>query len=129
MGGARIRDQPFELSELASGGMAARGRQAIVAAPFVVMFGIGPLLQFLDQALFQEALDRAVKGAGAQPDLAIGPFGDVLQDGVAVPVGFGQGHQDVKRVARKVKRFHTRAAGSELRYSEHWMRRHAFRIG
>jgi hypothetical protein len=75
---------------------AAEGRDAIVAAAFVVEFGEGALARFDEEALFEHALDGAIKGAGAEFERAFGAGGDVLDDGVPVTVLIGDGEQDVE---------------------------------
>jgi hypothetical protein len=47
--------------------------------------------RFDEQALFQHALYGAIKGAGAELELARSAGGDVLNDGVAVAVLIGDG--------------------------------------
>ena len=71
-------------------------RQQVIATPLVVFVGRGPAAALLDQPLFLHPLNGPVQRAGAEPDLAVGPGSDVLDDGVAVPLAIRESEQDVE---------------------------------
>src|SRR5580693_5807676 len=58
-GGASVRKQLFQMAGLFHRGTFAGLGEAVVAAAFVVVFGIGTLFEFFDEALFEEAFDGA----------------------------------------------------------------------
>lgn len=105
-GGAGVGEKFFEMASFFHGGAAAGFGEAVVAAAFVVVFGIGALFEFFDEVLFEEALDSTVEGAGAKADLAGGTFSDFLHDGIAVAVAIGEGDENVKGVTGKKERAH-----------------------
>ena len=76
-------------------------REAVVSAPLVIVVGIGPFVEFDNQALVEHPLDRSVQGPGAELHRAVGPRGDVLHDGVAMPILVGEGDQDLKDRGRQ----------------------------
>ena len=53
-------------------------------------------MDFLQQILFEHALNRAVERSRAQAYLPAGSGGDFLNDRVAMPVFIGESQQDVK---------------------------------
>src|SRR4029453_1780839 len=55
-----IGQQALQATGLRRGDSSSKARQAVVAPPFVVVFGIWTLSQFLDQALFEEPTDRRI---------------------------------------------------------------------
>ena len=109
-GGPGVGQQLFQLPGFVHGRAPSDFGETVVTAAFVVVGRVWPLLQFLDVAFFEESLDGAVKGAGAQAHFAAGALADLLHDGISVAVAIGQRHQDVKGVPRKSKRpqlYHT----------------------
>ena len=52
--------------------------------------------QFLDQAVNQHALNRAVQRARTKPGLAVGEALDVLHDAVAMRFAVGEREEDMK---------------------------------
>src|ERR1017187_2764420 len=55
-----------------------------------------PLIQFFDQLLFEQRLDRTVKRPRPQPQLAVGLSGHRAHDAVSVQVLAGQSQKNVK---------------------------------
>ena len=67
--------------------------EAVVAAALVFAgFSAG----FLNQPKFEQALDGAIKGTGAQSKFAAGALLHILHNGVAVGVTGGEGDQDLE---------------------------------
>jgi hypothetical protein len=76
---------------------------------------IRPLAQLLDESGLEETLDDRIQRAGTQANASAGAFGDVLEDGIPMPVSVRERDEDVKRVARqreKVLRLGTFTASS-----------------
>src|ERR1700691_116552 len=69
---------------------------AVIPAALVVQIRRGAIAGFHDQALFEHALDGAVKRSCADLELSVGAGGDILDDGIAMPVLFGHGKQNVE---------------------------------
>src|SRR5688572_21134563 len=65
-GGSRVGEQPGETLCLGLRHAATERRQAVVAPPLVVMGGVGPLFELLDEAGLEQALDHRVQRAGTQ---------------------------------------------------------------
>jgi hypothetical protein len=94
------------MASLFHGGTFTGFCEAIVAAAFVVVFGIGALFEFFDEALFEEALYGAVERARAEPNLAAGAFSDFLHDGITVAIAIREGNENVECVTGKKKGSH-----------------------
>src|SRR5271165_6065554 len=77
---------------------AAKAREAVVTSAGVVEFARGAVAGFFDQALFDQALERAVKGRRPEPDFAAGALENFLHDAVAVLVAGGKREEDVEPV-------------------------------
>ena len=98
--------------------------------PFVVVIGIGALAQFLDQLGGEQALDHRIESAGTEADAPARPLGDVLEDGVAVPIAIGERDEDIERVPRQRQEVVGLGAftadarhgpqSTRLRYSDQW---------
>src|SRR5262249_34173839 len=69
---------------------------AIVTAPLVVLADLRTRALFDQQTLLEHALDRAVERAGLDLYRTVGARGGVLDDGVPVAIGVGEGDQDVE---------------------------------
>jgi len=70
--------------------------KAVVAAAFVIL--LGTFGELLNEALFEEPLDRCIQAAWAEAQSASGALGDIFHNGVAVAIPVGQRNQDVERV-------------------------------
>ena len=79
----------------AGDGLAEFG-DAVIAPPLVVELRRRALVHLDDQVVVEHALNGSIERAGAEPDFAVRPRQDFLDDGVAVAVFVGQRHQDVK---------------------------------
>src|SRR5580692_1260475 len=105
-GGTGIRKELFEVASFFHGGTAADFGEAVVASAFVVVLGIGTFLKFFDEALFEEALDGAVKRAGTEANFTASPLADFLHYGIAVAVTISEGYENMKSVPGKKKGSH-----------------------
>jgi hypothetical protein len=86
-------ERAFRAAPCPRGDGPAERRELVVAAPVVAALrpcGVGDELQF------GQPRDRRVKRPGAEAHLAAGPFGDVEDQPVAVPVLVGEAEQDVE---------------------------------
>src|ERR1700722_18332355 len=83
--GARVGQQSFELTGLFERGLPAGGSQPIITPPFIVMLRVGTFFEFLNQTFFEQSFDSTIQRAGAQAHGAAGAFGDLLDDGIAMP--------------------------------------------
>jgi hypothetical protein len=79
---------------LLPGGFAPLTCQPVVPSALVV--GRRPACDFFNEPVFEHLLDRTVKGARAQLDLATATLGDVQHDSVSVEWLVGQCNQDVE---------------------------------
>src|ERR1051326_1021577 len=77
------------------------GCKAVVAAALVVFGRGGALAQFANETVGEQALDHAVKRAGAELHLAAGPQLDLFENGVSVEVITGEGQEDVEHGRRQ----------------------------
>ena len=100
-GRSRLSNQGVEARDLCGCDAAAEAGEAVVAPALVGARAIGTLRQLFDQALLEHPADGTVERAGAQPDLAVGPGGDVLHDGVAVTIAIRERDQDVEDARRE----------------------------
>src|SRR6185503_7862230 len=96
--------QPHEIGQplrLGPGDFAPERRNPVVAPPFIVLFGRGPVVELHHQTILEHALQRAIQRGGTNADAAIRPSGNGLNDGVAVRVVLGKRHQDVEHGRRQ----------------------------
>src|SRR5262245_3032397 len=100
MGTCRCQERG-EPSRLGLGNAAAEGRESVVSATLVVLFGRRALARLFDQPLLEHPLDRAVESPRAHPQAAGRALGHVLHHGVAVGVAGGEGDEDVEDGGRK----------------------------
>src|SRR5262249_46303678 len=81
----------------------AEGRDPVVAAALVVQVRVRPFLGLGDEPLFEHPVDGAVQGPGAEAHGVVGAGRDVLDEGIAVQLAVGEGHQDVEGRRRQGK--------------------------
>ena len=93
-----ISKQTFQTSRFRLRHFAPEASQAIVAAAFIIVGGVRPLVEFLDQFLLKQPPDGRVQAARAEAQLAVGPLEHVLHHGIAVPITIGKRHEDVKGI-------------------------------
>src|SRR5262249_8685004 len=96
-GGAGLGEHAGEARGFVDRGGASRTSDAVVAAPRVVLLGIGALIELFDETLAPQPVDGAVERPGTELELALGARRDVLHDGVAVAVAVGKGDEDMER--------------------------------
>ena len=80
---------------------AAAVGQAVVAAALVVERGIGARAALHDQPVLRQPPDDRVERARAELHLAVGAARHLLDDGVAVLLAVGQGHQHLEHRRRE----------------------------
>jgi hypothetical protein len=95
-GGARLTQQLREACGFRFRDATAERRDAVVAPPDIVTIRMTPIVDLLDEAIVEHALDRAIERARTHAQLAVRPRADVLHDRVAVPLAVGDAHEDVK---------------------------------
>src|SRR5439155_3302258 len=93
---ARLTNERREPADLLARHFLAARRDAVVAPPGIVLVGMGPVVELLDEAVMEHPLDGAVQRPGAEPQRAAGARGDVLHDGVAVALAVGERDEDMK---------------------------------
>jgi hypothetical protein len=59
-------------------------------------FSVSSLFNLLDEFFFEQALDGAIQGSGAQPHASAGLLLDLAHDAVTVQIFVGQGEQNLK---------------------------------
>src|SRR5687767_16036831 len=59
--GTRVEQQPLQAPGFRGGDGASKPREPIVAPPLVVVFGVGPLGELLDQSLFEEPANGCIE--------------------------------------------------------------------
>ena len=94
MRGRGALDSPFEAQRLGARHRAAEGRQLVVPPAFVVDLGVGPFVEFNDEAAFEQAGERAVERPRQQRFARA--FADVGEDGVAVPIVDSERDEDLE---------------------------------
>ena len=87
---AAIRPGRFISLRLGAEDVEPQRRHVVVPPPLIVEFRSGPLVDFDDQALRQEAVDGAVERARVDLDGPAGPLFHRAHDAVAVLIAFGQ---------------------------------------
>lgn len=97
-GSAGLRENHFEASRFFECGAAASFGDAVIAAALIIVIGIGPLAELLNEAGFEQAFDGAIELAWAELNFAGGALGDFLHDGVAVAFAFGKRDEDVEAI-------------------------------
>src|SRR5262249_20716444 len=102
--GAGQLDQLREPPRFRASHLRAARRDAVISPSLVVQFWSRAFSSFDDQALLEHSLNRAVESPGAQFELVVRTGGDVLNDGVAVPVLIRQRHQNVEGRRRQRKK-------------------------
>src|SRR5262252_2172793 len=77
--------------------------EAVIAAPLIVVFRMGSLIEFDDEALLEQPADGCVECAGVQLPAATGTCCDVLHDPVSVAITVSQRNEDMKCSGRQRK--------------------------
>ncbi len=108
-----MTDESGEASDLVEGDGTPVGGELVVAAPFGsgVAVGGAAFSGLLDEARLEEAVDRAVEGAGAHADRAVAELFDPPHQGVAVELAVEerQRHVHGRCGQRLLLRLHTRS--------------------
>jgi hypothetical protein len=93
--------QPLKACRFCVRNIAPERGYAIVSAPLVVSNRCRATPCLDDQALLQHSVDGAIQCARAQLEVTPRAFGNVLDDGVSMPLGPCEAHQDVERCQRE----------------------------
>ena len=70
--------------------------EPVVSAPFVVVLGTWTFVELDDQAVLEHPLDGSVQRAGTELHPAVRASGDILHDGVAMPILIGESDQNLE---------------------------------
>lgn len=115
----RKSDDFAQAFDFFGGDAAAEFGDAVIAPALVVQVRMGPLPAFFDGALVEEFLDRAVEGARARIQGCVCAAADFPQDGVAVTLAVGQGHENMQKQRGQRKEFAILVIGTAAWHDNH----------